>query len=73
MIRHLNKNDLGKYVNAKYWSDIMIECYEKGCVCRNCAYSPYFVEDKCQVKATVLEAVRKFGKPFERTKVVIGE
>lgn len=70
------KNDLGAYVSPKKWNDTTIMCYKRGCYCYGCEFSRLFGKDnKCQVKAAVLESVRVLGVPFEREvfEVVMGE
>ena len=43
------------------WTVGAAECYERGCICEGC---PTQLEScKCQMKLSVLELVRKFGKP----------
>ena len=71
--RNSRRNDLGKFTKPRDWNNTTKMCYERGCVCRGCEFSGLDFEDKCQVKAAVLESVRLFGSPFERVKVVIGE
>lgn len=66
-------NDLGKFAKPQAWNPTTKLCYERGCVCSGCEYAELKFEGKCQVKAAVLESVRLFGTPFERTKVVMGE
>lgn len=51
---------------SKNWTQSAIDCYEIGCNCRNCNLNKiYFLksEFKCRMKETVIELVRKFGKP----------
>lgn len=65
------RNDLGQFAKPLGWNKTTKECYERGCVCCGCDLAGY--GSKCQVKAAVLESVRLFGMPFERSKVVMGE
>ncbi len=32
------------------WTDIAVECYERGCNCRNCTIIPDIAIDKCRIK-----------------------
>lgn len=67
-------NDLGTFPKVRAWNKLLIMCYSRRCRCKGCEYAQ-FAEDgsKCQVKASVLEAVRVFGIPFELSEVVISE
>ena len=47
---------------VKQWSLTAAECYEKGCNCKLC-YLSTMLETKCEMKKTVSELVKKFGKP----------
>lgn len=47
---------------AKCWTRSAIECYERGCVCSGCLVYEQIGKD-CHMKASVIELVRKFGKP----------
>lgn len=64
-------NSLGKFAKPQKWNYTTKMCYERGCVCRGCECARLGLGSKCHVKAAVLESVRLFGAPFERTKVVI--
>lgn len=52
------------YHSIKYarWTQGSIECYKRGCICTNC---PTFniLGDRCQMKVSVLNLVRRFGAP----------
>ena len=51
---------------SKNWTQSAIDCYSIGCNCSICnIYKIYFVNSryKCMMKATVIELVRKTGKP----------
>lgn len=68
-------NDLGKFTNVRWWTLAAVECYNRGCVCKGCINETGFYENiftkikrPCQMKACVLESVRRFGKP---TKAII--
>lgn len=57
-------NSLGKTVTARYWTTDAINCYNRGCICIDCPILKMVKSlDKCQMKATVLELVKKYGKP----------
>ena len=74
MVECRKKNDLGLYVTPRKWNKLLIMCYERCCVCEGCEFADGFSEGcKCQAKASVLECVRLYGIPFERTKVVIDD
>ena len=62
-------NCLGKFAKPLSWNYTTKMCYERGCMCDGCILTEYNI--KCHVKAAVLESVRLFGAPFERTEVVI--
>ena len=69
-----NVNDLGNFTKLRGWNELTKMCYGRCCVCRGCENENISIGGvKCQVKAAVLESVRVFGVPFERSKVVIGE
>lgn len=72
--RKSETNDLGRCCKPKHWTSVAEMCYERGCVCRGCDYNNLDnLGFGCQVKASVLESVKLYGAPFERTEVVIGE
>ena len=55
---------------SKSWTQSAIDCYLLGCVCSKCnLYKLYFKKSsyKCQMKNTVIELVRKTGKPNSGT------
>lgn len=47
---------------TRRWTRSAEECYELGCMCSRCPL-PLIMETPCQMKASVIELVRKFGKP----------
>lgn len=49
-------------VSLKRWTISARDCYFRGCVCLGCP-TYKILETKCRMKQTVLELVRKFGKP----------
>ena len=52
---------------ATVWTPTAIECYELGCCCSKCnLYRLFFSngENKCYMKETVIELVRKIGAPM---------
>lgn len=49
-------------VVTRRWTRSAEECYELGCICSKCKI-PEIMETPCQMKASVIELVRKFGKP----------
>ena len=51
---------------SKIWTPSAKDCYSIGCNCSKCnLYKIYFSNSilKCMMKQTVIELVRKFGKP----------
>lgn len=56
-------NDIGKYGSIQRWTPSAIECYERGCVCRDCPIKEFIKSQKCQMKSSVIELVRVLGIP----------
>lgn len=54
------------------WSVSAVDCYELGCNCSKCNIIPQDMKKECQMKETVLELVRRYGKP-ERTNDEVGK
>ncbi len=53
---------------SKNWTPTAIDCYNLGCRCSKCnLYKNYFfnTSNKCRMKETVIELVRKIGVPKE--------
>lgn len=50
---------------CSYWTEAAVDCYKRGCVCQGCLIYEQIGKD-CRMKASVLELVRKLGKPPER-------
>ena len=52
-------------LNLKRWTPAAKQCYLRGCVCKGCFYDNFFTDsrDKCRMKSSVMELVRKFGAP----------
>ena len=51
---------------SKSWTPSAIDCYSIGCNCKKCnLYKMFFIKSdyKCMMKNTVIELVRKLGKP----------
>jgi len=70
MEKEVGRNDLGKFSVRPYdnhWSDIAVYCFKRGCNCQDCPNYDVVMglesSDICNVKASVLELVRLFGKP----------
>lgn len=40
-------------------------CYKRLCKCKGCFYENYFEFGNCQMRKSVKELVKKFGKPTE--------
>ncbi len=52
---------------TRNWTPAAIDCYNLGCNCSVCnLYKLYFENSvsKCKMKQSVIELVRKIGKPF---------
>ncbi len=57
-------NNLGVFPPPKTWTKEGIYCFKRHCVCEGCKYNGTFESIKhCQMKASVLEMVRRFGVP----------
>jgi len=67
MSRSCRRNELGYYTRGKYWNYSAVMCYLRGCNCTGCEYEEFFTTCEnfrtCQMKASVLEMVRVYGKP----------
>lgn len=50
---------------AKKWTEDSVYCYERGCNCQGCYMKDLIESIPCQMKKSVMELVRKFGKPQE--------
>lgn len=52
-------------VSLRRWTPSAKDCYFRGCVCPGC---PIFeiIGNQCRMKRTVLNLVRKLGKPERR-------
>lgn len=61
----LRSRDLGRVAAVRRWTSTALECYKRGCSCNGCFYSAFFSgsNQRCQMKATVLELVRVLGTP----------
>lgn len=55
-------NDMGRTGSIKRWTIEAINCYKRGCVCKNCPI-PKMISSKCFMKASVIELVRVLGAP----------
>lgn len=51
-----------KQPKIRRWTKSAIDCYNSGCRCSECEY-PKILSSPCQMKKTVFELVRLFGKP----------
>ena len=51
-------------VSVQRWTEGAINCYKRGCVCKNCPVKNLITSQKCQMKSAVIELVKKFGMPF---------
>ena len=61
------RNTLGYTGSVRRWNNAAIYCYKRGCNCNGCQITDIIKNlesvKKCQMKATVLELVRRFGIP----------
>lgn len=58
-------NDLGKTASQRRWTRQATLCYYLGSNCSKCDI-PKDIIPQCQMKATILELVKEFGKPPEK-------
>jgi hypothetical protein len=61
----MEKNFLGYFSpdNTDRWTYSAVYCYKIGGNCDNCKIFNLIKSQKCQMKACVLELIRKLGKP----------
>ena len=60
-------NSLGRTGSVRYWTIDAINCYNRGCICKDCPILNLVNSiGKCQMKATVLELVRIHGIPKKK-------
>lgn len=52
------------HVPVQRWTSTAIDCYKRGCVCAGCPMKELIKSQKCMMKSSVLELVRKFGIPY---------
>ena len=50
-------------VSVQRWTEGAINCYKRGCVCKNCPVKNLITSQKCQMKSAVIRLVKKFGIP----------
>ena len=50
------------FMQVQRWTIAAKECYDRGCICNGCFYKEN-METRCQMKLSVRELVKKFGKP----------
>lgn len=48
---------------VRRWTRSAVDCYKIGCNCSRCNI-PLIMETPCKMKYSVLELVKKFGKPI---------
>lgn len=60
----------GKTGPVRRWTRLAIDCYKRGCKCKDCYYKEFFKgsSQKCQMKASVLELVRVLEAPKVKEK-----
>lgn len=49
---------------TNYWTPQAIDCYNRGCNCSGCIM-PKIMESECLMKITVIELIKKIGKPVD--------
>lgn len=61
----MERNELGGFCesNLRGWSLQAVECYRIGSMCEFCDIPKKMTSQKCQMKATVLELTKLFGRP----------
>jgi hypothetical protein len=61
----MRRNELGIYGDISSWTNSSIMCYNRRCRCDGCFYQLFFKdsEDKCKMKSSVMELVKKLGIP----------
>ena len=66
ILYNIRKKELEKMildVSVQRWTEGAINCYKRGCVCKNCPVKNLITSQKCQMKSAVIELVKKFGIP----------
>lgn len=60
----MKRNALGKCPNNNVlsWTNLAKECYKIGMACYKCSL-PEDIKKECKMKPTVIELVKKFGRP----------
>lgn len=48
---------------AQHWTEDAVNCYKRGCICKDCPILDLITSQKCQMKYAVIELVKKFGTP----------
>lgn len=59
----MRSRDFGRAVAVRRWTPTAIECYKRGCNCDGCFYKDFLTNQRCMMKASVLELVRVIGTP----------
>ena len=60
-------NSLGNIGSAERWTFTALNCYKRNCVCSGCPIKQIIEsQEKCHMKATVLELIRLYGIPKEK-------
>lgn len=60
-------NSLGRTGSLERWSTDAVNCYKRGCICEGCPIRKIVKSlEKCQMKASVLELVKRYGIPTKR-------
>lgn len=63
---NFNFNALGYFGTVRCWTIDAINCYNRNCICKGCPMLQLIKStDKCQMKASVLELVKRHGIPKE--------
>lgn len=61
-------NSLGRTGSLERWSTDAVNCYKRGCICEGCPIKEIVtsLNNKCQMKASVLKLVKRYGIPTKR-------
>lgn len=62
-------NLYSKSKNWHNWTETAVDCYRRGCVCDGCNIFK-IIGEKCNMKRTVLDLVKKFGAPNNNEKTL---
>ena len=52
--------------DMRRWTESSKECYQRGCICKECTLVEYCKKYRFTMKKSVIELVKAIGKPFDR-------